>query len=208
MVGDFDAAKVEADIRAKFTDWAASPIAQQPSAGPIDGADTGRNSIYIDPSLSEHITISRRSPWRDEPDTWANRRKSLAASVGYGIINRRLQKLSRRLDPPFRAAQFGTNDIFHAGRDTAINVDPSMAAGAALTAATTEVRRALEQGFTQSEIDEQVAVLNSLAETAAAREETQGSVALANAALGMLRGGRSHPTRRSTLASSRPRRAN
>lgn len=197
IVGDFDVAKVEADIRTRFANWAASPIAKQPSAGPIDGADTGRNSVYLDPSLSEHITVTRRSPWRDEPDTWANRRKSLAATVGYGIINRRLQKLSRRLDPPFRAAQFGTNDIFHAGRDTAINVDSIDGRWRrALTAATTEVRRALEQGFTQREIVEQVAVLSSLAETAAAREETQGSVALANAALGMLRGGTipSNPT--------------
>ncbi|MBN9144229.1 MULTISPECIES: M16 family metallopeptidase [unclassified Novosphingobium] len=190
MVGDFDVVAVEAEIRSRFGDWAPSPAAPQPSAGPIDGADAGRNSIYLDPSLSEHITITRRSAWRDEPDTWANRRKGLAGTVGYAIINRRLQKLSRRLDPPFRAAQFGTNDIFHAGRDTAINVDSIDGRWRrALTAATTEVRRAIEQGFTQREIDEQVAVLTSLAETAAAREETQGSVALANAALGMLRGG-------------------
>ncbi|NOW46923.1 zinc protease [Novosphingobium sp. SG751A] len=190
MVGDFDVATVEAEIRARFGDWAPAPAAPQPSAGPIDGADTGRNSVYLDPSLSEHITITRRSAWRDEPDTWANRRKSLATTVGYAIINRRLQRLARRLDPPFRAAQFGTNDIFHAGRDTAINVDSIDGRWRrALTAATTEVRRAMEQGFTQREIDEQVANLNSLAETAAARAETQGSVALANAALGMLRGG-------------------
>lgn len=194
MVGDFDVAAVEAEIRTRFADWAPfapnTPAAPQPSAGPIDGADGGRDSVYLDPSLSEHITITRRSAWRDEPDTWANRRKGLATTVGYAIINRRLQRLSRRLDPPFRAAQFGTNDIFHAGRDTAINVDSIDGRWRrALTAATTEVRRAIEQGFTQSEIDEQVAVLTSLAETAAAREETQGSVALANAALAMLRGG-------------------
>lgn len=190
MVGDFDVAQVEAEIRTRFADWAATPASPQPSAGPIDGADTGRNSIYLDASLSEHVTITRRSAWRDEPDTWANRRKGLASTIGYAIINRRLQRLSRRLDPPFRAAQFGTNDIFHAGRDTAINVDSIDGRWRrALTAATTEVRRALEQGFTQSEIDEQLAILNSLAETAAARVETQGSTALANAALGMLRGG-------------------
>ena len=190
MVGDFDVAAVEGEIRARFADWAAAPVVPQPSAGPIDGADTGRTSIYLDPSLSEHVTITRRSAWRDEPDTWANRRKNLAVTVGYAIINRRLQRLSRRLDPPFRAAQFATNDIFRAGRDTAINVDSIDGRWRrAMTAATTEVRRALEQGFAQSEIDEQMAVLTSLAETAAARSDTQGSVALANAALGMLRGG-------------------
>ena len=188
LVGDIDVAQVEAKIRAHFSDWPAAPAPAQPDAGPIDPKDAGRTAIYIDPSLSEHLTIARRAPWRNEPDTWANRRESLLRGIAQGIINRRLQRLSRRNDPPFRAAHFGVSDLFHAGQETALSVDSIDGQWRrALTAATLELRRALDKGVTQAEIAEQFATIRASTETSAARGDTLSTAALAQAALNLLR---------------------
>jgi len=188
LVGDIDVAQIEAKIRARFADWPAAPAAPQPDAGPIDPKDAGRTAIYIDGALSEHISITRRAAWRNEADTWANRREALLRGIGIGIINRRLQRLSRRNDPPFRAAHFGTDDVFHAAQETALSVDSIDGRWhRALTAATIEMRRALDQGVTPAEIAEQFATLRASTEASAARGDTLATGALAQAALNLLR---------------------
>lgn len=188
LVGDVDVAQVEAKIRAQFADWPAAPAAPQPDAGPIDPQDAGRTALYIDGALSEHLTIARRAPWRDEPDTWANRREALLRGIGIGIINRRLQHLARGDNPPFRAAHFGVSDIFRAGQETVLSIDAVDGQWRrALGAATTEVRRTLEQGVTPAEIAEYFANLRANTEASVARGDTLSTASLAQAALNLLR---------------------
>ncbi|MGL1218125.1 hypothetical protein ACSTLO_00510, partial [Vibrio parahaemolyticus] len=79
--------------------------------------------IWLDPALSERVTISRHGAWQDEPDTIANRREALLRQIGYAIVNRRFLSLSRRADPPFHGAGFGTGDVFHIGRTTNLVID-------------------------------------------------------------------------------------
>jgi zinc protease len=110
------------------------------------------------------------------------------AAIGYGIVNRRLQHMARRLDAPFRAARYSTTDIFRAGRETAINIDAVDGHWRqAMLAAVTEVRRTLAQGVIPAEIAEQVAVLSAAVDTAASRDDTISSGTLAQAALNLLR---------------------
>lgn len=188
MVGDIDVAGTEAAIRAKFRDWAPAPVPRHPDAGPIDPGDAGRTGVYIDSALSEHLSITRRAPWRDEPDTWAARHEALLRNVGLGIINRRFQRMARRPSPPFRAASFGASDLFHAGRETALHIDSVDGQWrTALSAATAELRRALEQGVTQAEITEQFTNLRATTEATAARADTLPSAGLAQSALNLLR---------------------
>ena len=176
VIGDIDIAEVETAIRAKFGDWQGPPSPAQPDAGPIDAVDADRVAIYLDPSLSEHISISRHGVWHDERDTWANRREALARTIGYAIINRRFQHLSRRIDPPFRAAQFGTSDIFKAGRETTLNIDAIEGQWRrAMVAAIEEYRRSVDQGVTPTEIAEQFANIRSAVENDAARDDTHSN---------------------------------
>ena len=109
----------------------------------------GLTDIYTDPALAESVTISRLAPWRDEPDTIANRRASSLRSVGYAIINRRLARLARGADAPFRGASYGSGDIFEDARITSLTV--SSADGEwqkGVLAATRDVNQALTYGFT------------------------------------------------------------
>ncbi len=116
------------------------------------------------------------------------RRENLLRQIGYGIVNRRLQRLSRLEDPPFRDAGFGTGDVFKAGRTSNVvvdTVDGKWRRG--LVSAAVEYRRALRFGFTQGEVAEQVANIREALINEAASAATRSHGALVNAVFALLR---------------------
>ncbi|MBO0750060.1 MAG: insulinase family protein, partial [Porphyrobacter sp.] len=168
VVGDFDAGAVEAAIKAHFADWQAPAAQPQPNPGPFDFALAGKTDVYIDPALSERVTVSRTGPYQKEPDTVAWRHQNLLRQIGYGIVNRRLARLSREADPPFRSAGLGTGDVFKSARTTSLVVDAGEGEWQrGLAAAEREYRRALAFGFTPAEVAEQVANYRTGQENAA-----------------------------------------
>lgn len=190
VVGDFDADLVEREIRARFADWKGQSPPPQPDAGPINTSDAGRVAIYVDPAVSERVVAQRLGPYRDVPDTIANRQRNLLARIGYAIVNRRLQRLSRQPDPPFRGAGFGTGDVFESARATRLivdTVDRKWRPG--LIAAAREYRRALLYGFEPAEVAEQVANLRNSIENAAAGAATRSNSALLRAIENLLEDG-------------------
>jgi zinc protease len=187
VVGDFQLAEVEAVIHARFFDWQAAPAPPTPATGPIDVTRKGLTDIHLDPALSESVTITRLAPWQDRPDTIANRRAASLRSVGYGIINRRLARLARGEDAPFRGASFSSGDLFEDARITSLSV--SSADGAwhkGVLAAAREVNQALTYGFTQAEVDEQLAGTRTALENAAKASATRGHTVFAGAALALV----------------------
>lgn len=187
VVGDFPVATVEAAIRARFADWAPAPAPTAPQAGPIDAARKGLTDIHLDPALPEFVTLSRMAPWRDEPDTIANRRAARLRSIGYAIINRRLARLARGADAPFRSAGFSSGNIFEEARITSLKVgtaDGEWQAG--VEAAVREVNQALTYGFTQAEVDEQLANLRTAYENAAQAADTRSNAVFAASALALV----------------------
>ena len=187
VVGDFDPATVEARIRERFEGWRPGKLEPQPDAGPIRPKDRDRAAIYIDPALSERVTMVRNGPWLNEPDTIAQRRENLLRQIGYDIVNRRLLRLSRQASAPFRGAGFGTGDVFESGRSTRLivdTVDRKWRPG--VIAAAREYRRALVHGFTLSEVAEQVANIRTGLENAAAAADTRSNAALTGAALALV----------------------
>lgn len=188
VIGDVDVTAVEAAITARFGNWRGGHAETQPDAGPVNDGDEDRTEIYIDPALSERIIASRHGSWIDGPDTVAQRREELLRQIGYGIVNRRMQRISRQADPPFRAAGFGTGDVFRSGRTTNLVVDTIDGRWRrGLIAAVMEYRRALQYGFSKSEIAEQLANVEAATRNAAASAETRTNGALVNAVFGLLR---------------------
>ncbi|WP_260923298.1 M16 family metallopeptidase [Novosphingobium sp. 9] len=183
VVGDFDTDAVIAQIKARFGDWRAAPVELQPDGGPVSPKSKGRTSIYLDPALSERVTIQRNGPWMDEPDSAAQREENLLRSIGYAIVNRRLQSIARRADAPFKGAGFGTGDVFEAARSTRLIVD-TVDGGwqKGLESATQSYHNALENGFKPSEVAEQVANIRTQLENAAAASSTRSNAALVGAA--------------------------
>jgi zinc protease len=200
VVGDFDVEQVRQMIEQRFGDWQAEPLHVQPSAGPIDPALAGLEDIYVHPALPETVTVSRNGAWLDEPDTVAQRRQDVLRQVGYAIVNRRLQSVSRRQDAPFRLAQLGTGDVYKAARTTSLTVVTGNGEWkAGLSAAVSEYRHALEMGFTEAEVAEQVANLRSTIEDAAAGAATRSNGALVQAALSLVQDDRVPTTPQSGL---------
>ena len=187
IVGDYDVAAVEDAIVRHFNDWKAAPAAPQPGAGPVSRKDKGRTDIHIDPSLSERVTVLRNGLWLNEPDSIAQRQENLLRSIGYDIVNRRLQRLARTAEPPFRGAGFGTGNVFESARSTRLivdSVDGNWRTG--LMAAATEYRRALAHGFTEAEVAEQVAGLRAQITDSAGSADTRSNAALAQIALNLV----------------------
>lgn len=186
VIGDFDADKVEAAIRARFADWQPAPAEPQPSAGPFPPRG-GEADIYIDPALSEHVTVARQGPWLVEPDTLAQRRENLLREIGYSIINRRLLTRSREANAPFRGASFGTGDLLRAGRTTELNIDTVDGKWRrGLVEAGLEYRRAFQFGFSPDEVAEQLAIIRGGLQNAAAGEDSRSNRHLFSAVHGLL----------------------
>ncbi|MCT2400462.1 M16 family metallopeptidase [Novosphingobium mangrovi (ex Huang et al. 2023)] len=187
VVGDFDTAAVEAGIRRHFASWSPALAEKQPDAGPVYRMDRDRSEIYLDPALSERMTVLRNGRYRDEPDTIAERQENLLRTIGYRIVNRRLQRLARSAKPPFRDAGFGTGDVFKAARSTRLIVDTVDGAWQrGLETAAREYRRALAHGFTQDEVTEQIARIRTSLVDAAGAAETRSNGTLASAALSLV----------------------
>lgn len=187
VVGDYPVDRVEAAIRVRFADWKPSPAPAKPTAGPIDVDRKGLTDIHIDPALAESVTISRLAAWRDERDTVASRRAASLRGIGYAIINRRLARLARGADAPFRGASFGSGDIFEDARITSLSVnsaDGEWTKG--VIAATREVHQALSHGFTQAELDEQLANIRTGLENAVKAADTRSNAAFVGAALALV----------------------
>jgi zinc protease len=187
VIGDFDPDVVERLIVTRFGDWPAKPVTPRPDEGVVDPKQKGATDVFVDPALSERITVARHGRWLDEPDTAANRRTAVLREIGYGIVNRRLQRISRSSEPPFRGAGFGTSEVFEIGRTTNLivdTVDGKWRPG--LIAAAREYRRALKQGFTAAEVAEQVANLRTATVNAARAADTRSNASLAQAVLSLI----------------------
>lgn len=201
VVGDFDPDTVEQAIRTRFADWQPRPESPRPDPGKVLPKQKSAVDIQLDPSLSERVTASRHGPWLNQPDTIANRRRNLLRQIGYGMINRRLQRMSRVIDPPFRGAGFGTSDVFKIGRTTNLivdTVDGGWQRGFAAAAGT--YSRAMAHGFTPGEIAEQLANIRTGLESAAAGAETRSHGVLVDAALALVRDDQVPTTPQSGLA--------
>jgi len=200
VVGDFDPDQVEAEIREHFTAWQAQPIVPAVDAGPIAVAHSGQTDVYLDPALPEQITVSRNGPALDDTDTMAFREWNLRREIGYSIVNRRLQRLAREENPPFRSAGIGTSEVFDAGRTSSLVVyagDGEWRRG--LGAAQSEWRRAMETGFTEAEVAEQVANLRTAIENNAAGAATRSNASLITGAITLLQDDRVPTTPESGL---------
>jgi len=200
VVGDFDADLVEAEIRQHFADWQASSSEPAPEFGPVDFALAGNTDVHVDPALSERVTVARHGPWITPPDNVASRRGRVLREIGYAIVNRRLLRLTRLDDPPFRGAGLGTSEVFEVGRTTNLIVDAGDGEWAgALAAAQETYRQALEYGFTEAEVAEQVANLRSAIETNAAGADTRSNGSFVAGALTLLEDGQIPTTPQSGL---------
>ena len=183
MVGDFDPAAVEAKIKARFSDWKGrGPAGTDPDIGQVDFARAAAADDFIDPAIQDSVTLASFKPWILEPDTKAKRARTLAEDIGEAIVSRRLAKIALDEDSPILQGYFSEATGWK--KFEQITVGAVAKEGAwkeALALVEQEQRRAIEHGFTQAEVDEQLANRRTALKNAVAGVTTRRSATLADA---------------------------
>jgi zinc protease len=183
MVGDFDPAAVEAKIKARFADWQGrGPAGSDPDIGDVDYDRAAAADDFVDPAIQDSVTIARFKPWVDEPDTRAKRARKLAEDVGEAIVSRRLAKIALTEDSPILTGYLSDAEGWKKFDQVTVGaVAKEGAWKAALALVEQEWRRAVEHGFTQAEVDEQLAIRRTAFRNAVAGVTTRRSDTLADA---------------------------
>ncbi|TXH82867.1 MAG: insulinase family protein [Rhizobium sp.] len=176
VVGDIDAAAIEADIRNRFGNWtAASPTPADPNLGTLEKHGERVGTVVV-PGGATRVQIVWTRPYDASPDTLAKRRAQLVEDIGLAVLNRRLSVLAQRPNPPFVNAQAGAQDVFKSARVAMIAADSDPAKWqAALAAVDQEQRRIAQFGVDQSEIDREVTEYRSMLQAAAGGAATRTS---------------------------------
>ncbi|QNL19592.1 insulinase family protein [Hyphobacterium sp. CCMP332] len=184
IVGDIDVDRVEAEIADVYADWAASGNpAGPPVAGSVDpdrGFETG---YFHDPDFFTVLTVESVQPDTIEEDTMASRFDGLLDSLATGIVSRRMSTIISSGTSPLiqGGANFSTEEYGFAARANILAVAQPDRWEEGLAVVEQELRRALEHGFTQSELDEQLTNLRTALETSVEQADTRVSSSLSDA---------------------------
>jgi zinc protease len=184
IVGDIDAASIEARIASTFGDWESGDSAMDaPIAGAVDverGFETG---YFHDPEFFTVLTVESVQPDQIEADTVASRFEGLLDSLATSIVSRRMTTIINSGTSPLlqAGAGYSTDEYGFAARANFLAVSRPDRWEEALGIVEQELRRALEFGFTQFELDEQLTNLRTSLETAVEGADTRSSAGLSNA---------------------------
>lgn len=179
--GDFDPGEIETKIKALFSDWRGE--GQDPT-DPVQGPVKERGLVgasHVEPNLPESVTVTWFSAPDETPDTVAARARNLNWSIAFSVINRRLGRIERGDNAPFVGASAGSSNS--RGLARSVGVSATSRPGQwqrAIAAVEQEYRRALEHGFTQSEVDRELKEWRAGLENAVATQSTRTTRALAD----------------------------
>lgn len=188
VVGDFDVAAMQKEIAQRFGDWQAVGEAGAPlNFGTVDLNRAAAVEVFVDPEVPYTATISTFRPWDNPADTTSERVTSLIDSLAVGAFNRRIERIASAPDSVIVGGGMSANDLRDAALGTSIALTAKDGEWApALTTAEQELRRAQQYGFTQAELDVQLANMETNFRTAAQQADTRRSPGLANAILSTL----------------------
>ena len=188
FVGDADPKLIERKIREKFASWKAP--AEQPATLPRGTVDLKRGAafdIFIHPSVATTVSLTAYRPWRQPPDTLAERRIATVRGLARTAFNRRLLRLVTTPDSPLLSASLIDNDIEAAALGTSFGlVAKDGAWKEALALGEQELRRAIEHGFTTAELDLQKAENSGFLKNAVEQADARTHQALASAILNVV----------------------
>ena len=181
VVGDLDPAAVETRIRAEFSDW------KRPDA-PIVAPELGRLSppalaagYFQDPTIPTIITFGPQRPAVLRADTSGERRANLVRDLGFAILSRRFDTLTRQSGAVLINGSSSYDESFDFVEGPSVSVVSKPESWQAVLAiGEQELRRALQHGFSDAELKEQLSNLRTAYRNAAEGAATRRSRALAD----------------------------
>jgi len=157
LVGDIETDYAAKKIEEFFADWQGQgePLKTVEVEGMADF--NARTRYYLNSEIQTSLSLSTLRPIEDRPDTQDNRRQGFIDGLGNRILSRRLGELSRTTDAPFIGASASTSAFLDSAEVSSLSISPEQGKWAqALQGAELLLRQALEYGFSQAELDEQI----------------------------------------------------
>jgi zinc protease len=183
IVGDFDVDAVEAKIKSKFSDWKGVGEAGAPmNRGTIDFARPTVINTFNDPAISNTVEVEIYRPYVRKDGSLEKSKLDLTKALASAIVGRRFSKLAQEKGAKVVGGGLSLSPIFEILEQTSLSVIPQEGDWKeGLAAGEQELRRALQYGFTQAELDEAIATLDTLLRDAEAQANTRPSALLADA---------------------------
>ena len=183
VVGNVAPADIEADIKARFSDWKSTGPASPPAPSKVH-ARGSEVRVFTDPGASKYARIDWQAPYDTRPDSYARQADYLADTLVFEILNNRFLRAAAAPGAPFTVASAGGEALYHAAIDTSIGVRPlDGKLRPAVAAMLVEQRRLVQYGASQSEYDHAIARIRARVAEGAAASDTRGTPDLANALL-------------------------
>ncbi|WP_397598583.1 M16 family metallopeptidase [Sphingorhabdus sp.] len=188
IVGPVDPVAIERELANKFADWQVAA----PPLGNLDRCelDTSRGlsaASFTHPEINEAIGVQQFLKDKPRPDTVERAMFELKMQIASAIISQRISRRSRSEDIPFLGGgvnfALGICDNYAAVGFGAAGKDGSWRALLPFTEQA--VRQALQYGFDDTEVAEQIKRLDTSYENNAKAEGTEQSASIANALVGL-----------------------
>lgn len=197
VVGDFDPDTIEAMIRdgfeielpgldvssvEGFSTWqSAGDPPPHPPIGTVSAVNAPRFGYFHDPDVFTIISYDVVVPGGPRADSAEARVESTLRQLGNAIVQRRLQsQINSGLSPLVQASLSYSNDFDLARRAGVFAVSSPQRWREGLGVVEQEVRRALEYGFSQAELDEQLSNLRTSVRNATNAARTRRTPQLAD----------------------------
>jgi zinc protease len=180
LVGDIETDYAARKIEEFFADWQGQGEAFEAVEVEVPAKRDSRTHYYLNPEIQTSLSLSILRPIEEKPDTKANRRQGFIDGLGNRILSRRLGELSRTTDAPFISASASTSSFLDTAEVSSLSISPEQGKWAqALQGAEPLLRQALEYGFSQAELDEQILNTKKALEVAVQTSPTRRTPGLA-----------------------------
>ena len=185
LVGDFETDYAAGKIEEFFADWTVETEAKADVEIAPLGPRGAEAEYYVDPEIQTSVSLTVMSAPDLRKDTADNRRAAFIESLGNRILSRRLAKIARSGDAAFISASASSSSIYDVrGLSTlSMSAQPENWANA-LAQGEQALRQAYEFGFTQDEIDEQIANTRKGLQVAVQTSPTRRTSSLARQIMG------------------------
>ena len=172
IVGQIDVDAVEAKIKASFSDWQRGTQRDGPY-GSVDRASL-RSTQHVEANLPDDAVVAWLSDPDDAADATMTRRERDIREVGFAVLNRRLGRVARQANAPFVSAAASRGVLRGVATVTAVSLNARPGKWQpGLAALEQELRRTLQYGVRQDEIDREVTVYKAQLNDAVARADTR-----------------------------------
>ena len=182
-VGDFDVVEMEQRIHDVFADMKnPADSAPETSLGDVSVAKGFQTAVFSDKELSStDVSIIQVRPKEKVVDSKANRAEKLPLNIAHSIINRRFSRIAKEEGSKITSGSISSSVFFREAELGSIDVTAKDGNWqSAIPVLEQELRRAVQHGFTESEINEITASMINGYEQSVLRAATSKTPAIAS----------------------------